>query len=116
MTAATRLQSDAHARRHQVFSQWVSSDPACVRNCRIITNVHLLTTWARRRGLLDAGVEIEHLVTPDIEAELRALTNPENGQFEVLLEQMRSHYYGTPLLASELAPERSCAQGTGCGR
>ncbi len=63
LTAATRLQSEAHARRHQVFSQWVSSDPACVRNCRIITNVHLLTTWARRRGLLDEGVEIEHLVT-----------------------------------------------------
>ncbi len=102
---ATLLSSDQHARRHAVFAEWVATDPARVRSSRIITNVHLLSTWSRRHGLEGSGLTIESIISRDIEEELRTLTNEQSGQYATLISILHRHFYGQPLPADELRPE-----------
>ncbi len=102
---ATLLASEQHARLHAVFAEWVEGNRERVRGSRIITNMHLLSTWSRRHGLEGSGLTIENIVSRDIEEELRKLTNVDNGQYETLVGILHRHFYGQPLPADELRPE-----------
>ncbi|MGB1013252.1 MAG: hypothetical protein ACPG4T_03880 [Nannocystaceae bacterium] len=106
LIAATRLESEKHARFHEGFADWAGQNSDCVRDCRIITNVYLLAIWGQRDGLFTEDVAIEQLITRDVEEELGKLANHENGQYDTLLGQLRTHYFGRPLLAEELQPGR----------
>lgn len=94
---APRTELSAEVPRVRAAVEWLRAHPDARRGRTVYTNEWILDPLARgRRGLDD--IDVCFVLMPDISEEIRAWTNPHNGQREHIFALLRWRFYGRSVM------------------